>query len=316
MQTELSEASTEGVLKRAQRDCRAFCLSLKGLGVEVVMTAIAGVVAALLGASPLVAALSGLVGFLVVVGAAFIASLALAPVRQRDEARAVLPSGNPDEAIANEAQALANEMRSIYRAAQAHAITRGIWDNEDVKRSNQAIADAKARYQNDVAVRALNLYDRLRDEGYPLAGIDGASITEPRGSIGIAQLGDAFSAIARSIKEADSDLLEVLDDRIRVGTDLQLETEAPPAEPEEVFSDPRFGRVVAFHNDTYRLLMRRHPAYAEELSKYIEDYGERDIAKGREPDESLEARARRSPSAITLRATLDGLREIRRDLGR
>lgn len=258
----------------------------------------------------------GLVGLGVLAGLIRVGLAVHAPTRQIKEHRETYKSADPGSALAAESQVIGDEMRAISRAAQAHAITRGLWDEEDVKRNNQAIADAKARYQNDVVVRALNLYDRLYDEGYSLADTDRASVAEPRGSIGIGQLGDAFCAVARLINEADSDLREILDNRIRVGLELQPEIETPPAEPEEIFPrDPRFERVIMFHNDTYRLLFRRHPAYAEDLSKYVEDYLERDVEKGREPGESLAARARRSPSAITLRATLDGLREIRKELG-
>lgn len=52
-----------------------------------------------------------------------------APIRQRNQARATIVS-NETLLLANDAQALGDEMRAIHRAAKAHEITRGLFDEE------------------------------------------------------------------------------------------------------------------------------------------------------------------------------------------
>jgi hypothetical protein len=88
----------ESARRRARRDTREACDTLRFQALEVVATGITGVAAALLVADPktpgLVKVLIGfagaVAGFLAVIAVIFVRSLVLAPVRQRDEARQVI----------------------------------------------------------------------------------------------------------------------------------------------------------------------------------------------------------------------------------
>lgn len=92
-------ALDEGAWKRALVDTRALLLSLKGLALMAVVPVASGYTAIRLEAAPVRALIIGLVGVLAAVGLVFAASLLLALIRQRDEARAQLFAGAPSKDV-------------------------------------------------------------------------------------------------------------------------------------------------------------------------------------------------------------------------